>query len=45
MTDLEKERVIQVLDTLRTPNRQGQKRNTTRHITVKIPNMQNKREY
>jgi hypothetical protein len=34
-TNLEKERVIQVQEAFRTPNREDQKRNTPRHTIVK----------
>jgi hypothetical protein len=40
--NLKKERVIQVQEAYRTPNHQGQKRNTPRHIIIKTLNIQNK---
>jgi hypothetical protein len=39
---LEKGRDIQVQEAYRTPNYQDQKRNTPRHIIIKILNIQNK---
>jgi len=40
--NLKKEMHIYIQEAYRTPNRLGQKRNTSRHIIVKTPNAQNK---
>jgi hypothetical protein len=39
---LNKERIIQVHETFRTPSHQDQKRNTSRHIIIKTLSTQNK---
>jgi len=40
--NLKKEMPINIQEAYRTPNRLGQKRNSSRHIIVKTPNAQNK---